>query len=156
VRPDHEQFFWKQKKKNPKIMKCTITVPKQCNFHTKEKTSRNQFKSFRTFFTLLKFKNKIKIVIRSKQSLRKCELCWRNSSPDSWLSGLPTLVSVCCSRSFVKIPFDLEPWAVGGPLCLPGPADSPADSLGGGAHYRLICLPSLEYVARLTETSSQV
>jgi hypothetical protein len=24
-------------KKNPKIMKCTITVPKQCNFHTQKK-----------------------------------------------------------------------------------------------------------------------
>jgi hypothetical protein len=29
-------------------------------------------------------------------------------------------------------------------------------ALGGGAHYRLKCLPSLEHVPRLTETSSQV
>jgi hypothetical protein len=35
-------------------------------------------------------------------------------------------------------------------LCAwPGPSDTPADSLGGGAHYRRICLPSLEHVPRL-------
>jgi len=42
--------------KNPKIMKCTIAVPKQCNFHPKKKkkTITNQFKSFKTSFVVLK------------------------------------------------------------------------------------------------------
>jgi hypothetical protein len=33
--------------------------------------------------------------------------------------------------------------------CL-GPTNSLVDSLGGGAHYMLICMPSLEHVPMLT------
>jgi hypothetical protein len=128
-------------------MKCTITIPKQCNFH-KKKTFTNQFKSFRTSFMLLKRKTMTRL-----NKAWKNEICVGPTCKKSYLnfgfSGLPTLIPIYYSMSFVKNWFHLKPrqW-VAFCACL-GPTNSLMDSLGGRAQYILICMPSLEHVPKL-------